>query len=161
MLSFVKRLAYRDRVLDQLDALLLMYPPGRQFSADFPGLPARVRVHFGEGLSATGSALQLAAEIIAGLVDPFDADARREVLAQVTRLRPDELAATAARSISRQRSDQKDKVAFVAELIGVAIFMAQRMRQEGTAAESEYRIFIELLDRALPSLAAVADRRAP
>ena len=36
MLSFVKRLAYRDRVLEQLSTLLVMYPRGRQFANDFP-----------------------------------------------------------------------------------------------------------------------------
>jgi hypothetical protein len=161
MLTFAKRLAYRDRVLDHLGALLLMYPPGRQFAVDFPGLRARVRAHFDEGLSPAGSALQLAAEIIAGLVGQLDVDARREVLARVEQLGRDELATMASRRLSHRSADQKDTVAFATQLIGVAIFMAQRICKEGTAAESEYRFFIEQLDRALPSLADAADRRAP
>ena len=49
MLSFVKRLAYRDRVLEQLSTLLVMYPRGRQFADDFRTLPGIIRARFRGG----------------------------------------------------------------------------------------------------------------
>src|SRR5687767_2869319 len=68
MLRQAKWLFYRDRVLEQLGALLLIYPRGRQFFSDFPGLKAEMHRHFDAGLAPASSALQLAAGILSGLL---------------------------------------------------------------------------------------------
>lgn len=149
MLRFVRALAYKDRVLQHLEALLLIYPRGRQFADDFPELRPAIRRHFDEGLSAAASAAQLATEMIrnfAGQLDPAEQAAAR---AAVGSRGLGDLLALAASSISRRPSRPADRVGFVVDLIGAAILVARDMSANGKLGRSEYAVFLGALDRAL------------
>jgi hypothetical protein len=137
VLRFVKRLNYRDRVLDHLGALLLAWPRGRQFARDFPGLRATIRGHFEAGLSPQSSATRLAAGIIAGTLRQLGEPDRRAVLDEIGRLDREALASMASRRVAGG-VDKPDPVAFATDLVAIAIFMARRMAEEGTLQRSDY-----------------------
>src|SRR4051794_3811917 len=72
MRGLVGRLNYRDAVLSTLDAILLFYPPGRQFTDDFPKLKSMIREQFDAGVSASSSALQIAEGILRNFIQQLD-----------------------------------------------------------------------------------------
>ena len=119
MLRQAKWLFYRDRVLEQLGALLLAYPRGRQFSDDFPGLKAAMRRHFDGGLPPGSAALQLAGGIVAGLLRQLGAEERETVLTPLLALGLDDLKAAATQRTARRSPDIADPIAFATELAGV------------------------------------------
>src|SRR5687767_2196196 len=127
MLRYAKWLAYRDKVLDHLGALLVMYPRGRQFTADFPGLRDEMQRHFEAGASPAGAALQMAAAIIADILGQLSREQRRSALAQLESLGGAELQERAAQQLSRRPPQLRDPAEFAASLIGVALFLARRM----------------------------------
>ena len=122
MLRLARRLQYRDRVLDHLGALLIWYPSGRQFFKDFPG-QAEIRGDFEAGVAAQRSALRLAKTIIEDLVAQLDQSGRSAVAAALGTLDMEELRAIASDRVAGGASTVKDRTAFIAQLIGAAIFM--------------------------------------
>lgn len=157
MLRQAKWLFYRDRMLEQLGALLLAYPRGRQFPDDFPGLKAGMRRHFDGGLPPASAALQLAGGIVAGLLRPLAAEERERVLARLLASGLDDLKAAATRRTARRSRDVTDPTELAAELAGVAIFMARGLAEEGTLSRDEYAWFVGELDAALGSGEGLAE----
>ncbi len=147
MLRFVKRLNYRDRVHEHLNALLVGYPPGRQFADDFPGLAEAIRAHFEAGVSAPSAALQIAAGIASGLLGQLDSAEKTSVLKGLARLDARELEAMAARRIAGARDELRGRVSFATQLAGLAIYMAGRMTQEGALRQAEYEFFLGELEK--------------
>lgn len=149
MLRYAKWIAYRDNVLDQLGGLLVMYPRGRQFASDFPGLLPAIRAHFDSGVSPTGSAVQAAAQIAGDLIRQLGHEQRAAVLERLGRLDGRELEAIAARQISRRPAEPGDAVTFAANLAGVALLLARRMWEDGLVHRVEYEFLLGELDRAI------------
>ena len=149
MLSFVKRLAYRDRVLEQLSTLLVMYPRGRQFADDFRTLPGIIRARFEEGASPASCAVELAGMILGELLGQLDAQARSAVAERLRNADPDQLKALAAQRISERGKDPADPVALAADMAGVALYLARRMTEEGSLGAREYEFLAAAIDRAL------------
>ena len=149
MLRQAKWLFYRDRVLEQLGALLLAYPRGRQFFRDFPGLKAEMCRHFDAGVAPAPAALQLASGILSGLVRQLGAAERTVVLARLRTVQLEELKAIAAERNAGRRRDETAPAAFAAELAGVAIFMARGLAEEGILARAEYAWLLGELETAL------------
>jgi hypothetical protein len=149
MLRQAKWLFYRDRVLEQLGALLLAYPRGRQFFRDFPGLKVEMRRQFDAGVAPASAALQLASGILSGLVRQLGAAERTVVLARLRSVELEELKAIAAERNAGRRRDETAPAAFAAELAGVAIFMARGLAEEGILARAEYAWLLGELDAAL------------
>ena len=149
MLRQAKWLFYRDRVLEQLGALLLAYPRGRQFFSDFPGLKTETRRHFDGGLAPASAALQLAAGILSGLLRQLGAAERAAVLARLRTVQLEELKAIAAERNAGRRRDETAPAAFAAELAGVAIFMARGLAEEGILAREEYAWLLAELETTL------------
>ena len=58
MRRFFRRLNHRDAVMKNLEALLLLYPRGRQFARDFPELKPTIRADFDAGVPPTLSRIQ-------------------------------------------------------------------------------------------------------
>ncbi len=149
MLRFARWLNYRDEALGHLGALLAMYPRGRQFTRDFPGLRRALKAHFDAGLSPAGAALQLGATIIADLARQLDAGGRAAAAAELKRISADELGELAARQISRQPDEVPPPAIFLARLAGVALFLGGRMAEEGRLAQGEMQFFAATVDNAL------------
>ena len=147
VIRFVRRLHYRDRVHEYLNALLMGYPSGRQFADDFPGLPSAIRSHFDSGLSAPSAALDLAAEIICALLGQLGTLEKGRVLQALRQPDRDEAAALASRRIAGDRERVPDPVSFLTQLASLAIFMAKRMTEEGTLRSGEYAAFLERIER--------------
>jgi hypothetical protein len=151
MLRQAKWLFYRDRVLEQLGALLLAYPRGRQFFGDFPGLKAKMREHFDAGLAPASASLQLASGILTGLLRQLGAAERALVLARLRSVELEALKAIAAERNAGRRRDETAPAAFAAELAGVAIFMARGLAEEGMLGRAEYAWLLGELETALGS----------
>ena len=149
MLRQAKWLFYRDRVLEQLGALLLAYPRGRQFFRDFPGLKSEMRRHFEAGLAPASSALQLAAAIVAGLLGQLGAGEREDVAARLGALDLDGLKATASERLARRSAETGEPRAFAIELAGLAIFIARGLAEEGTLSREEYNLLLGEIATAL------------
>ena len=149
MLRQAKWLFYRDRVLEQLGALLLAYPRGRQFLGDFPGLKAKMRQHFDAGLAPASASLQLASGILTGLLRQLGGAERAWVLARLRSVELEELKAIAAERNAGRRHDLAEPAAFAAELAGVAIFMARGLAEEGILSRQEYAWLLGELEIAL------------
>jgi hypothetical protein len=157
---FVRRLSYRDAVLEHLDALLLSYPSGRQFTKDFPGLRAAIRSHFEAGVAPASSAVQLAAKIVAAFVRQLDGDARAEVLARLSTVEHGELEALAAKRIAKRQRPPAEASAFAAQLSGVALVMARRMTETGTLRPEELDHLLRAIEEALAGGRPEADTEA-
>jgi hypothetical protein len=132
-------------VLEQLEALLLMYPRGRQFAADFPWVPEIVGKRFEEGVTPASAALQIAADIIVHLLVQLAEVDRR--MARDNILATDERHAEmlAKSRLARETRRQPDPARFAAELCAVAIFMARRMTEQGTLRREEYRHLLKTI----------------
>ena len=124
-------------MLEQLGALLLMYPRGRQFAADFPDLRATIRRRFEEGVAPSSAALQIAADILADMLRQLGKEDRAAVLAAILAAPPETVESRAARRLAGERTRAAEKVAFATELSSVAILMARRMAEEGTLRQEE------------------------
>jgi hypothetical protein len=156
VLRFVKRLNYRDRVHEHLNALLVGYPAGRQFADDFPSLRDAIRSRFEAGVSAPSAALQLAAEIVSGLLGQLDAAGKVRVAEGMLRLDREQAAAMASRFLAGAREEPADRLSFATELAGLAVFMAARMADEGTLRRGEYDYLVAAIEEALGAEAAQA-----
>ncbi len=140
---------YRDQVLEQLGALLLMYPRGRQFAKDFPDLRATVRRHFEEGVAPASAASQIAADMLADILRQLGAKERATVLAGILAAPPEAAESLAARRLGGDRTRKAEAVAFATELASVAIFMGRRMAEEGTLRRDELRHLLAAIEGAL------------
>ena len=149
MLRQARWLIYRDRVLEQLGALLLAYPRGRQFIGDFPALKPEMRRHFDDGSAPASAALQVAAKILGGLLGQLEPAERALVAARLGALDLDALKAIATERLARRRDDAAGPVELAIELGGVAIFVARGLAEEGTLAREEYSYLIGELENAL------------
>jgi hypothetical protein len=149
MLRFIRRLNYRDRVFDYLGALLLFYPRRRRVSKDFPGVRNAIGSSFEAGLAPSSCALKLAAGIIQELLRQLDLRERKVVLAELARLEWHDFHALAARRLARPAADTRNGAIFVGQLTGIAMFMARRMKEEGTLSPVEYHQFVSELAKDL------------
>jgi hypothetical protein len=149
MLRQARWLFYRDGVLEQLSALLLAYPRGRQFFRDFPGLKAEMRRQFDAGVAPASAALQLATGILSGLVRQLGEADRALVLARLRSMELEALKAIAAERNAGRRRDETAPAAFAAELAGVSIFMARGLAEAGILARREYAWLLGELETAL------------
>lgn len=148
MLRLFRWLGFRDKALDQLGALLLMYPRGRQFTADFAGLRQAMRAHFEAGISPAGSAVQIAAAIAGDLVRQLAPKQRAEVRERLQAFEPGTLEALAQRQIAGMEARPADSAVFAAQLAGVALFLARRMTEEATLHRSEYEYLLAEIEAA-------------
>jgi hypothetical protein len=146
MRGLVGRLNHRDAVLSNLNALLLLYPPKRQFSDDFPKLKSVVRSHFDDGISAPLSALQIAETIIENFIQQLTDTEKAAALDGLISTGRKGFAVIAEKHVQRNREPQPtDNVTFVTRLTGVAIFMADHLAQEGALSRSDHQGFVERL----------------
>jgi len=149
MLKFIRRLNYRDRVLETLGALFVAYPRGRQFFRDFPDLRNRIRSYFEAETPPAHAGLALATEMLASLVGQLDAKAKRNLNAALTALTAEEIERIAGNRTARVRAPSSDAARTLAEVIAVALFMARRMSEAGTIGESDRARFAEAIDALL------------
>jgi hypothetical protein len=149
MLRAVKWLGYRDRVLDGVNTLLVMYPRGRQFADDYPGLGAVIRSHFDAGVSPMGAALHVSLTILRDLLGQLRPDERLRVLEALQPLRLEDIEPLAARQISRRPEMPTDRTGFAVRLIGGALLMARGLTHEGALGRSEHAALLAGLDEAL------------
>ena len=149
MLRFIRRLNYRDRVLETLGALFVAYPRGRQFFRDFPGLRDRIRSYFEAETPPARAALALGAEMLGTLIGQLDAKSVQELRAALTKLPAQDIERIASQRTSRMRGPSGDASQVLAEVIGVALFMARRMSEAGTIGESDRARFAETIDALL------------
>jgi hypothetical protein len=146
MRGLVGRLNHRDAVLSNLNALLLLYPPKRQFSDDFPKLKSVIRAHFDGGVSAPLSALQIAETIIENFVQQLTDTEKASALDALMSTGRKGFAEIAEKHVQGKREPHPtDNVTFVVRLAGVAIFMTDRLAQEGALGRSDYQGFVEKL----------------
>ena len=149
MLTFIRRLNYRDRVLETLGALFVAYPRGRLFSRDFPGLRDRIRGYFDAETPPARAALALGAEMLGSLVGQLDTKAKRDLNAALLALTAEDIVRIAGSRTARIRGPRGDAVRTLAEMISVALFMARRMSETGTIGESDRARFAETIDALL------------
>jgi hypothetical protein len=162
MRALVGRLNHRDAVLKHLDALLVLYPAGRQFAADFPELKAAIRAHFADGTPPPLAALDVAERMIGTFVGQLEAGERTKVHDALSAEGPAAFGALAARRVSGSAEAARERVRFVTELAGAALFIAARMAEEGMLRRSEYLAFLAAIEASLGAPAgALAARFAP
>jgi hypothetical protein len=149
MLTFIRRLSYRDRVLETLGALFVAYPRGRQFSRDFPDLRNRIRSYFEAETPSARAALALGGEMLGSLIGQLDAKAKRDLNAALATLTAEEIERIAGSRTARVRVPRGDAAQMLAEVIAVALFMARRMSEAGTIGESDRARFAETIDALL------------
>ncbi len=145
MRGFVGRINHRDAVLAHLGALLLCYPPKRQFADDFPELKSRMRSDFEAGVTASSSALQIAEAIVGSFVGQLDATEKAAVLGGLVDTGRRGFAEIAERRVKGAREPAGGNVLFVTRLAGVALFMAGRMSEEGSVGRHAYAEFVARL----------------
>ena len=148
MLRYARWLSYRDKVLEHLGALLVMYPRGRQFTDDVPQLREAIRIHFDSGMPPSGAAVQLAAGIAGQLLQQLASGDRALVLRRLREMERTDAEALASRQISRRPGETRDPVAFAANLIGVAILIASRMADEGSLHRNDLERLLSEFDAA-------------
>jgi hypothetical protein len=151
MLTLLKRLNYRDRVLETLGALLVAYPRGRQFTRDFPTLRRAIKQDFEAEKPHQIAALELAASILSTLAEQLDPQGRAAACAVVQRFAWRDLKSLAARRLAGEKSAPQDGAHLIAELIGGAVYICRRMVDEGTLGRAEYAGFLDTLDGILGS----------
>lgn len=149
MLRLAKRLLYRDKVLEHLGTLLVMYPRGRQFTDDLPGLRAVIQAHFDDSVPEAGAALLIAARVLADLLAQLGGAERDAVARRLGGLDLAEFKPVVARQISRRPQAPGQPVEFATDLVGGALLMARRMVDEGILDRRELGFFLEALDGAL------------
>jgi hypothetical protein len=154
MRRFFRRLNHRDAVMRNLDALLLLYPRGRQFPRDFPTLKATIRSDFETGVPPTVSALRISGGVIGSFVGQLGDDQKARVLAALVEHGRAHYAVIALRRVKGPRvkawrEPVRDPVLFVSELAGAAIYIAGRMAEEGTIRWDEYADFLTNIETAL------------
>jgi hypothetical protein len=145
MRSLVGRLNHRDAVLSNLNAILLLYPPKRQFSDDFPKLKSIVRKHFDEGVAAPLSALQIAEMILHNFIGQLGENEKAAVLNALIATGRSGSAELATRKVQGARDQPGDQITFVTRLVGVAIFMSGRLAEEGSLRRHNYEGLVERL----------------
>jgi hypothetical protein len=133
----VRRLRYRDEVMEHLGALLLMYPRRRQFADDFPEIPAAIRGAFESGTRPSSAALTMASGIITGLLGQLPKEQRDAVRQGLVTVGTDSVKDLASRRLARDSGRTVEPVAFATELTAVATWMAQRMADEGTLGRED------------------------
>jgi hypothetical protein len=143
MRGFVGWLNHRDAVFANLNALLLLYPPRRQFTDDFPKLKSIVRAHFDDGVSANLSALRIAETILQNFIRQLEESEKARVLGALIATGREGFAEIAERRVQGAREPLSDNVTFVTHLAGVAIFMAGRLADEGTIGRHDFEGFVE------------------
>jgi hypothetical protein len=149
MRGLVGRLNHRDAVLSNLNAILLFYPPKRQFSDDFPKLRSAVRAHFDDGVAAPLSALQIAETIIENFIGQLGEREKSAALDALIAAGRQGFAEIAERRVQGAREQPGDNITFVTRLTGVAIFMSGRLAEEGAVGRSDHQRFVERLAAAL------------
>jgi hypothetical protein len=131
----------------------VLYPRGRQFARDFPNLKATIRTDFDSGIPPLVSALKLAAAIFDSLLDQLDEDERRRALAALSEGGRAHYQKVAERRVrgerEMKREVKRDRALFISELVGAAIYIAQRMAEEGTLRFDEYADFVRRIETAL------------
>ena len=156
MRGLVGWLRYRDAVLDTLNAILLAYPRGRQFTGDFPELKSVIRVHFADGVSAQGSALQIAESIIANFTRQLSSPESAAALEALIVAGGRGFGELAERRVRGKREEIRDNAAFVIQLAGIALFMGGRLTQDGSLSRADRDGFLARIAATLGASAAQA-----
>ena len=146
---FVERLNYRDKTLSHLNALLVYYPSGRQFTKDFPRLRQTIRAHHESGVTPQSAALQIAAEIVGRFLQQLDDTQRAAVASALMASDLATLESLASKRMAQRRVKPGDAVTFATQLTGVALFMARRMAETGALGREDYRHLLTTVERAL------------
>ena len=149
MLRFIERINHRNAVMENLNALLLMYPRKRQFFRDFPKLRETVREHFEGGVAPASSALIMATSIIEGFLYQLNEEEQREAAAALAASDLAEIEKLAERRIGGEKDQPGDKVLFASRLSSVAILMAGKMAGVNALQREEYRQLVDAVERAL------------
>ncbi len=146
---FVERLNYRDKTLSHLNALLVYYPSGRQFTKDFPRLRQTIRAYHESGLTPQSAALQIATEIVGRFLQQLSDAQRAAVASSLAESDLATLERLAAKRMAQRRVKPGDAVTFATQLTGVALFMARRMAETGALGREEYRHLLTTIEQAL------------
>ena len=149
MWRFIQRINHRNAVMENLNALLLMYPRKRQFIRDFPKLKATLREHFEGEVAPPSSALAIAIGIIEGFLQQLSAEEKRATAATLAASDTTEVEKLAERRIGGEKDQRGDKVFFATRLSGVAMFMAGKMVSVNALRRDEYERFVAAIERAL------------
>ena len=149
MRRFFRRLNHRDAVMTHLNALLLVYPRGRQFAHDFPTLKATIRADFEAGVPPTIAALRIAGSILGRFLGQLDAGEKARVLEALVERGRAGFAELARQRVKGARGKVGDRLQFVTQLAGAAIYIAERMAEEGALRFDEYADFITRIETAL------------
>ncbi len=126
-----------------------MYPRGRQFATDFPGLRATIRKRFEEGAAPASAASQIAAEILGDVLRQLATTERSAVLDGILAADPETVKGLAAQRLAGGGTTTHDAVAFATSLAATAIYMARRMVEAGTLGRDELRHLLAAIEAAL------------
>jgi hypothetical protein len=160
MRGMVERLNHRDAVYSNLNAILLAYPAGRQFADDFPDLKSIIRKHFEDGVAAPASALQIAERIILSLIGQLGDDEKAVAFEAIIGTGRQGFADIAERHVGGARDRPRESMRFVTQLVGVALYMAERMAEEGVVSRYECDGLQTRLAAALSSSGNAAEKLA-
>jgi hypothetical protein len=149
MRGFFRRLNHRDAVLRDLDALLLAYPRRRRFDRDFPALKTTIRNDYEAGISPALSALRISSGVIGNFVEQLGEGGKESVLHTLVEQGRAGFVGAAHRRVEGKPEVVKDRVAFVTQLIGLAIYIAGRLAEEGTLRWDDYADFLMRIETAL------------
>ncbi len=149
MRRFFRRLNHRDAVMKNLEALLLLYPRGRQFARDFPELKPMIRTDFDAGVPPTLSAFRIASLVIENFIGQLEAPQKARVLEALVEGGRAHYADVARKRVRGARAKERDPVLFVSQLAGTAIYIAGRLAEEGTLRWDDYAEFLTRTEAAL------------
>ena len=142
-------LGYRDAVLADLNALLVAYPRGRQFTDDFPGLKSLLRSHFDGEVHGPSSALQISETIIGTFIRQLSEAQRTNVLEALIANGRKSFEEFVDGQIAGRRGTSREPVAFSVHLTGCALFIADRMASRGLLGRSDTDAFVERIAKTL------------
>jgi hypothetical protein len=149
MRRFFRKLNHRDAVLRDLEALLVLYPPRRQFDRDFPALKVTIRTDFEAHVAPTLTALRIAQGVLDNFLDQLNAAEKAQALAALVERGRAGFSTIVERRVAGRRETPSDRAAFVAQLAGGAIYIAGRMAEEGVLRWDDYAEFLTRIETAL------------
>jgi hypothetical protein len=149
MRRFFRRLNHRDAVQRDLEALLLFYPPRRQFDRDFPALKTTIRADFEAHVPPTLTALRVARGVLDNFLDQLTAEEKTRALSALVERGRAGFAEIVKRRVGGKGKNPGDRADFVALLAGGAIYIAARMAEEGALRFDDYAEFVTRIETAL------------
>ena len=136
--------------MEQVTALLVLYPRGRHFYRDFPWLKRAIRSDFEAKIPPPISALRIAGSIIEDIVRQLSDAEKAAALKMMVETGRSGFGRIAVERIeTRGKKGSKDRVQFVVSLAGSAIFIAVRMAEEARFRFDDLSGFVSRIEAAL------------